>query len=251
MIKSKRDFGRYYRAAKAKLLEPQSIKILKSLSIYETVADVRKAKITYLQYHKFAKIARAIESVKKRKLGGLYIEAGCALGGSTIVISKLKPSSDPFNVYDVFDMIPEPTSEDTQDVKERYKTISEGKSSGIKGDTYYGYMDNLYQVVEENLEKFGIDTDTEKVSLIKGLLQDTMDIQEKVVFAHIDVDWFEPVKVSLDRINQYLVPGGIIVLDDYFDWGGCRKAVDQFLSENQGRFHIDKNLGGVSLTRLS
>lgn len=250
MIKSKRDIGRYYRAAKAKLLEPQSIKLLKSLSIYETVADVRKAKITYLQYHKFAKIAQAISNIKAQNLSGLYIEAGCALGGSTVVISKLKPDTNPFNVYDVFDMIPEPTGEDTQDVIDRYKTISAGESTGIKGDTYYGYMDNLYQVVEENLKTFGVDKEAEKVSLIKGLLQDTMEIQDDVVFAHIDVDWYEPVKVSLDRINQHLVVGGIIVLDDYFDWGGCRKAVDQFLSDNQGRFHIDKSLGGVSLTRL-
>ncbi len=49
-------------------------------------------------------------------------------------------------------MIPPPTKEDTQDVHDRYNAIVQGKSVGISGDKYYGYEDNLYEIVKSNLE---------------------------------------------------------------------------------------------------
>ncbi len=63
-----------------------------------------------------------------------------------------------------------------------------------------------------------------------------MKIEQPVAFAHIDVDWYEPVITSLERIFPKLVIGGSIVLDDYHDWGGCRKAVDEYLSRVPGEF---------------
>jgi asparagine synthase (glutamine-hydrolysing) len=55
-----------------------------------------------------------------------------------------------------------------------------------------------------------------------------MVIEQPVAFAHIDVDWYEPVLTSLKRIFPHLVVGGSIILDDYHDWGGCRKATENF-----------------------
>ncbi|MEY4519181.1 MAG: hypothetical protein RLZZ499_1780 [Cyanobacteriota bacterium] len=56
-----------------------------------------------------------------------------------------------------------------------------------------------------------------------------MVVEQPVAFAHIDVDCYKPVLTSLKRIFPNLVVGGSITLDDYHDWGGCRKATDEFL----------------------
>lgn len=108
----------------------------------------------------------------------------------------------------------------------RYRTIVEGNSSGIDGNKYYGYEENLYEIVLANLRKFGIEAEDRSVRLVKGLVQDTLKVEQPVAFAHIDVDWYEPVLTCLTRIFPKLVPGGGIILDDYRDWGGCRKATD-------------------------
>ncbi|HEX7007886.1 MAG TPA: hypothetical protein VF274_12145 [Alphaproteobacteria bacterium] len=34
----------------------------------------------------------------------------------------------------------------------------------------------------------------------------------------------------LDRIRRRVPPGGAIILDDYNDYGGCRRAVGKFLA---------------------
>lgn len=213
----------------------------------ELISRLRKKKLTYLSDDKLTSICRTIVDLNSP---GIFIEAGCALGGSAILIATLKETECPLFIYDVFGMIPPPTKEDTENVHNRYKTILEGKSEGIDGDKYYGYENDLYEIVKSNLKSFGINCEQQSVSLIKGLVQDTMKIDQPVAFAHVDVDWYEPVLTCLQRIFPYLVVGGSIILDDYHDWGGCRKATDEYLREVTGQFVLDDSAGSMKITRI-
>lgn len=215
----------------------------------DLIARIRERNLTYLSGNKLAKLAALCHAVDENRLPGVIVEAGCALGGSSILLATLKDAGRPLWVYDVFGMIPSPTAEDTEDVHARYRTIVEGKSKGIGNDKYYGYEDNLYERVRSNLAEFGIDCERQSVVLIKGLLQDTMDITEPVALAHVDVDWYDPVKTCLERIFPRLTVGGSIVLDDYHDWGGCRKATDEFLRTVVGQFSLDDSAGSLTVTR--
>lgn len=214
------------------------------------IADIRAQKITYLSETRLASINATCCAIEDANLTGVFIEAGCALGGSAALIASTKNSERAFLVYDVFGMIPAPTEQDPQDVHERYQTIVKGKSVGIGGDQYYGYLENLYDVVQSNLSNFGINCQKQLIFLIKGLVQDTMLIEQPVAFAHIDVDWYEPVLTSLQRIFPHLVVGGSIILDDYHDWGGCRKATDEFLSQVSGQYTLDDFAGSMKITKI-
>ena len=214
------------------------------------IKNIRSQKLTYLSTSKLAKLALTIQQLETKNIEGEFIECGCALGGSTILISKVKLKNRPLNVYDLFGMIPAPTDQDTGDVHKRYQKIISGKSKGIKGNEYYGYIYNLKEKVEHNLNKFDIDLESNNIKLIEGLIQETLNPKNKIALAHIDVDWYEPVKVSLDRIFPHLSRGGTIILDDYFDWGGCKKAVDLFLSKTQHQVSINKDYRSLSITKL-
>ena len=216
----------------------------------DLIARIRSKNLTYLSDAKLESIVDTCRTIEQANVPGAFIEAGCALGGSTILIASLKSGKQPLFVYDVFGMIPPPTKEDTGDVHERYRTIVEGKSTGIGGDRYYGYEEDLYGIVLENLRLFGIDCAAQKVTLVKGLLQETMTIEEQVAFAHVDVDWYEPVRACLERIFPRLAVGGSIILDDYHDWGGCRKAADEYLRTVSGEFALDDRAGSMKVTRI-
>ena len=82
-------------------------------------------------------------------------------------------------------------------------------------------------------------------------MQDTLAVDGPVALAHVDVDWYEPVMTCLERIAPRLVVGGHLVLDDYHDWGGCRKATDAFLARVPGQFARDDAAGSLVLTRVS
>ncbi|HEX5421258.1 MAG TPA: TylF/MycF/NovP-related O-methyltransferase [Gammaproteobacteria bacterium] len=215
----------------------------------DLIRRIRSRNLTYLSDKRLAALADTCRSIEEAGLPGIFIEAGCALGGSAILLATIKNRRRPLHLFDVFGMIPAPTAEDTQEVHDRYRTIVEGKSSGIGGDTYYGYRQNLYDAVRANLESFGIDCEEQCVSLIKGLVQDTMTIDEPVAFAHIDVDWYEPVKTCLHRICPNLVVGGSVILDDYYDWGGCKKATDEYLLGRADQFTADDTASSMKLTR--
>lgn len=217
----------------------------------ELISRIRTRKLTYLSDKKLASLANTCHSIEEARLPGLFLEAGCALGGSAILIATAKNRERPLFVYDVFGMIPPPTEEDSPDVHDRYKVIVEGKSTGIDGDKYYGYQEDLYDVVQSNLKSFGIDCEMQSVSLIRGLIQDTMKIDKPVAFAHVDVDWYEPVLTCLRRVFPNLVVGGSIILDDYHAWGGCRKATDEYLREVTGQFVLDDTSDAMKITRLN
>lgn len=216
----------------------------------ELISQIREKKLTYLSDRKLARIAKTCHALEEACLPGMFIEAGCALGGSSILIASLKNTERSLFVYDVFGMIPPPTEEDTQDVHERYQTITEGKSQGINGDKYYGYEDDLLEVVISNFKSFEINADQQSISLIKGLVQNTMTIEQPVAFAHIDVDWYDPVMTCLKRIFPRLVSGGIIILDDYHAWGGCRKATNEYLLTVTGQYSRDDSDGSLKLTKI-
>lgn len=216
----------------------------------DLITRIRDRKLSYLSVQKLARIATSCHSIEALELQGVFLEAGCALGGSSILIASLKTKERPLFVYDVFGMIPPPTKDDTQEVHDRYRTIVEGDSKGIGGDKYYGYQENLFEIVQSNLKSFAIDCDKQSVQLVKGLVQDTMNINQPVAFAHVDVDWYEPVMTCLERIFPNLVPGGSMILDDYHDWGGCRKATDEYLCTVVGQFYLDDSAGSMRITKI-
>jgi len=146
-------------------------------------------------------------------------------------------------------MIPPPSEKDCEDVHKRYEIIKAGKAKGLGTNNYYGYDENLFEKVKENFNHYGIELLSNNVHLVKGLFQDTMKIDFPVALAHIDCDWYESVLTCLTRIVPELVVGGTLVIDDYYSWSGCKKAVDEYFHGNnrenfrfvrKNRLHIIK-----------
>lgn len=214
------------------------------------VKRIKSQRLTYLSEKKLGSLIRTLKDIEKNEIDGEIIEAGCALGGSSIILASIKNKSRAQKVYDVFGMIPPPTAEDSPEVHQRYTEIKNGESEGLGDDRYYGYEEDLYQKVTDNFGEFNLVPQNNNVHLIKGLLQETMELNEAVALAHIDVDWYDPVKTCLDRIHPKLSFKGSIILDDYHDWGGCKKATDEFLEDKSDYYQIDKRFATLKLTRI-
>jgi hypothetical protein len=202
------------------------------------IRDVRSEGLTYLTEAALIDLHRRVGEIERERMPGALIEAGCALGGSAIVIATAKSPGRPFYVHDVFGMIPPPSDEDGTDVHQRYETILSGQSRGIKGGKYYGYEDDLVGKVTENFARHGVTLAERNVHLMQGLFEETLVGNEPVALAHIDGDWYNSVKVCLEQIAPRLVEGGVLVIDDYDAWSGCRKAVDEWFADKGDRFAL-------------
>lgn len=76
-----------------------------------------------------------------------------------------------------------------------------------------------------------------------------MNLDQSVAFAHVDVDWYEPVMTCLKCVFPNLV-GGSIILDNYHNWGGSKKATDEYLRDVTGQFVLDDTAGSMKITRV-
>jgi asparagine synthase (glutamine-hydrolysing) len=202
--------------------------------VEEVIARVREERLTYLKPPHLRALAADVLDVERAGLEGLVIEAGTALGGSAIVMAAAKAPERPMKVYDVFGMIPAPGVQDGADVHERYATIAAGEARGVGGETYYGYRDDLYGEVMASFTRLGVPADAHNVELVQGLFENTIVLDGPVALAHLDGDWYESTRTCLERIAPRLVPGGRIVLDDYYTWSGCRRAVDEYFAAHDG-----------------
>ncbi len=210
--------------------------MLQTFRYPSVVRRVRADALTYLDANALNDLYEAVSRLEQNGTAGVFIEAGCALGGSAIVMATAKAPTRPFYVYDVFGMIPPPSEEDGEDVHQRYAAITSGASEGIKGNRYYGYETNLYDKVVENFQHYHLPIAEHHIHLVKGLFEDTVSGEEPVALAHIDGDWYQSVMTCLERIAPRLVSGGVLVIDDYADWSGCRKAVDHYFADQKDQF---------------
>ena len=202
----------------------------------DIVSAVIRDKLTYLEAAALNDLAAVVTDLERNHREGVLIEAGCALGGSAIVIGKRKSPARPLFVFDVFGTIPPPSERDGADVHERYRVITAGMSEGIGGDRYYGYEENLIGKVEDNFRRHGLPLREHNIHLVQGLFQETIRVEEAVSMAHIDGDWYESVMTCLQRIEPKLIVGGTLVIDDYDAWSGCRSAVDDYFADKQDRY---------------
>lgn len=217
-----------------------------------TARVVRRERLTYHSPERLRRLETTLSAVLREGTPGDVLEFGVALGGSAIVLAKHAHHwGRRFHGFDVFGMIPAPTSDkDDAKSKERYEVIASGRSRGIGGDTYYGYRQNLLDEVRTSFARHGIPVDGNTVELHKGQFQETWANYggRAVAFAHIDCDWYDPVKFCLEHLADRMSSGGVIILDDYHDYGGCRTATDEFLSA-RGDFWIED--GVTALVRRS
>jgi len=66
-----------------------------------------------------------------------------------------------------------------------------------------------------------------RFEIVKGLYADTFPTVE-IPLLHIDCDFYEPHKLTLEKFYPAVSPGGFVVLNDYGIYKGARAATDEF-----------------------
>lgn len=63
---------------------------------------------------------------------------------------------------------------------------------------------------------------------------------KKIAILRLDGDWYDSTKVCLVKLFPKVAEGGLIILDDYYTWDGCTKAVHDYLSETKSPSRIQQ-----------
>lgn len=75
-----------------------------------------------------------------------------------------------------------------------------------------------------------------QIHLVKGWFQDTLPLYREqiddIALLRIDGDFYESTKTCLNFLEPNLVTGGVIIIDDYGSFPGCKIAVDEYIEKS-------------------
>ena len=173
-------------------------------------------------------LIEATKYVIREKIEGAFVECGVWKGGSAMVMAlTLKEIGEPREIYlyDTFSGMPSPSEADGDKAKQffiKYR-VSEDSSR---------WLFSPLEEVENNISKTGYPT--EKIHFIKGKVEDTIPkhIPQKIALLRLDTDFYVSIKHELTHLFPLLSAKGVIIFDDYGGWQGARKAVDEYILEN-------------------
>jgi hypothetical protein len=71
--------------------------------------------------------------------------------------------------------------------------------------------------------------------MVKGWFADTVPVTKSeiglIALLHLDGDYYDSTMLVLTELYPQVVPGGVLAIDDYQHWLGCRRAVDEFFGD--------------------
>lgn len=191
---------------------------------------------------KMANIKQVVKYVVSNKIEGCYVECGVWKGGSAAFAAyTLKENNNLINLhlFDAYDDICEPDA--AVDGDRAIKDVggienAKGRIQPIKG--IYNNMGGAgNEELVFNLIENEIGYPKKNIRLHKGWFQDTIpplkDDFENIAILRLDGDWYASTKVCIDNLYNKVVKGGVIIVDDYNCYDGCKKAIDEFLSTHQ------------------
>ncbi len=70
-------------------------------------------------------------------------------------------------------------------------------------------------------------------SLVKGWFNVTVpsfNFPSPIAVLRLDGDWYDSTRVCLENLFPRVADGGVVIIDDYYAWNGCARAVNEFIS---------------------
>lgn len=196
---------------------------------FETNVIDRVKDFTMTSPERIVSLIRAIEYIHLNNIEGDIVECGVWKGGSIgaclLTLIKLNRTGTKIWLYDTFEGMNKPTEFDL-DIN---GSLASERMANEDIETSWLWAKAELDVVKENISSYGYPN--RNISFIKGVVEETLlssKIPDKISLLRLDTDWYESTKIELEVLYPRLVSGGILIIDDYGHWSGCRRAVDEF-----------------------
>lgn len=198
------------------------------------------APFTMLSFPKVVTLQACCDRVRTDRIPGDVVECGVWKGGAAaLLIRHLRADTQrQFWLYDSWEGLPPATALDV-------------RVDGLRGQA------GLFSASQDRVEKLLFSqerADPSRVHLVPGwfesTLVETVNRERPIALLHIDCDYYQSVRFCLEHLYPFVAPGGVVLIDDYADWAGCRRAVDEFLvSEGRGAATESHGDAGFVITK--
>lgn len=183
-------------------------------------------------YERMVTLWQQVRYVDRASIPGALVECGTwRAGASGMMALAHKASGAPtrnLHLFDSFEGLPEPSAEHDGD---RAIDYAKGRAGGALTsiEACVAPLDDARSLIRDRVGYPALLT-----HFHVGWFQNTVPIAAPTIgpiaLLRLDGDWYESTKICLEQLYTSVSSGGVVVIDDYGCWTGCRKATDEFLA---------------------
>jgi O-methyltransferase len=196
---------------------------------------------TMVSVEKSFALYKAVKYVSKNNIYGDFIECGVWRGGQSMLAAftflNMQDVDRSLWLYDTYSGMAKPSKIDkkTNNTTDATKIWKKGNKKG--------YNEWCYSSLEEvKSNMLSTKYPENKINFIKGKVEKTIpkNIPQKISILRLDTDFYESTYCELKYLFPLIEKGGVLIIDDYGIWEGSRKAVNQYIKENNIKILLNK-----------
>jgi O-methyltransferase len=151
---------------------------------------------------------------RARSVPGSIVECGVWAGGMIVAMAEILGQQRSYFLCDSFEGLPPAKDID-----------------GPAALAWQAQSKDNCKIAEHHANNAMIEAGVWDSKIVKGWFSDTLHKLDTgpIALLRLDADWYESTKICLHALYDKVVVGGIIIIDDYYVWDGCAKAVHEFL----------------------
>ena len=166
---------------------------------------------------------------------GCVIECGVWRGGMSAAMAEVLGPARQYYLFDSFEGLPP----------------ADAAKDGARAVRQASSVDPARRLVaemrwaEQAMRLSGVP----RYELVTGWFKDTLATftpPEPVAVLRLDGDWYDSTMQCLTVLYPHVPRGGLVLIDDYYVWDGCARAVHEYLSQHPGQDRIQQTPAGVA-----
>jgi hypothetical protein len=181
----------------------------------------------------------AVAYVLRRDVPGAFVECGVWKGGSVLAMIRAlqRRGVDDRDIYlfDTFEGMTRPTELDTSSYGSPALEVWTA-SEQERTEPWQGmFTADVFNIDTVRSLILGTGYPARHIHFVKGRVEDTLPDAgpPSIALLRLDTDWYDSTWHELVHLYPRVSNGGVLIIDDYGHWDGCRAAVDQYFAEVQ------------------
>ena len=175
-------------------------------------------------------LCHAVRHVVLHDVPGAFVECGVWRGGSMMAVARtlleLDAATRDLYLFDTYEGMPAPTEHDIDiDGVSAFERWHSQKRNRLTPGEARASLPEVRQAMQRVGYKSSL------VHFVKGLVEDTIPAKapDQIALLRLDTDYYESTRHEMFELYPRLVPGGVLIVDDYGHFKGSEKAVREFL----------------------
>lgn len=202
-------------------------------------AEVRPYTMTTMP--RIVSVIDATHYVVEREISGALVECGVWRGGSILAMIRTLQhrgvADRDIYLFDTFDGMTEPGEADTS--KFDGSATDAWRTARAKDARPWGHLfqPEVFNLADLRSLLTATGYPESKLHYVEGPVERTIPgaAPTEIAVLRLDTDWYESTRHELNCLFPALRDGGVLIIDDYGHWEGCRRAVDEYFANNGSR----------------